>query len=66
MDIARQTVTGAEPSLRLHRYGVRTLLLANVLGPEVRDNAVAPGLIDTPWTQDSSTPREGVVVQENQ
>jgi ketoreductase RED2 len=28
-----------------------TLLLANVLGPEIRVHAVAPGLIDTPWTQ---------------
>jgi ketoreductase RED2 len=27
-----------------------TLLLANALGPEVRVNAVAPGLTDTPWT----------------
>jgi ketoreductase RED2 len=27
-----------------------TTLLANVLGPEIRVNAVAPGLVDTPWT----------------
>jgi ketoreductase RED2 len=29
-----------------------TLLLANVLGPEVRVNALAPGLVRTPWTAD--------------
>ena len=29
-----------------------TELLANVTGPEVRVNAVAPGLVRTPWTQD--------------
>jgi ketoreductase RED2 len=29
-----------------------TLLLANVSGPEVRVNAVAPGLVATPWTAD--------------
>lgn len=29
-----------------------TRLLANVLGPEVRVNAIAPGLIATPWTED--------------
>ena len=29
-----------------------TLLLANTLGPEIRVNAVAPGLIDMPWTAD--------------
>jgi ketoreductase RED2 len=28
-----------------------TVLLANALGPEIRVHAVAPGLIDTPWTQ---------------
>jgi len=37
-----------------------TLLLANVLGPQVRVNAVAPGLIDTPWTADWNDLREGV------
>lgn len=29
-----------------------TVLLANVCGPEVRVNAVAPGLIRTPWTSE--------------
>jgi len=29
-----------------------TALLGNVTGPEVRVNAVAPGLIRTPWTKD--------------
>ena len=29
-----------------------TALLANALGPEVRFNAIAPGLVDTPWTAD--------------
>lgn len=29
-----------------------TELLANVSGPEVRVNAVAPGLVRTPWTDD--------------
>ncbi|MGN6472205.1 MAG: SDR family NAD(P)-dependent oxidoreductase [Mycobacteriales bacterium] len=29
-----------------------TVLLANTLAPTVRVNAVAPGLVDTPWTAD--------------
>jgi ketoreductase RED2 len=29
-----------------------TVLLANVAGPSVRVNAVAPGLVRTPWTAD--------------
>ena len=37
-----------------------TLLLANVTGPEVRVNAVAPGLIATPWTADWTDLHEGI------
>ena len=37
-----------------------TRLLANVVGPEVRVNAVAPGLVDTPWTADWDAVRAGV------
>ncbi len=29
-----------------------TVLMANVLGPDIRVNALAPGLVDTPWTAD--------------
>ena len=38
-----------------------TTLLAKFAGGEVRVNAVAPGLVDTPWTQDWDTQRELVV-----
>jgi ketoreductase RED2 len=37
-----------------------TLLLANVLGPEIRVNAVAPGLVDTPWTAEWEVERASV------
>lgn len=37
-----------------------SLLLANALGPEIRVHAVAPGLIDTPWTADWDTIRDAV------
>ncbi len=37
-----------------------TALLANTLAPEVRVNAVAPGLVDTPWTADWDDVRAAV------
>lgn len=37
-----------------------TVLLAKAAGPEVRVNAVAPGLVDTPWTQDWTSVRSFV------
>ncbi len=40
-----------------------TRLLANALGPDIRVNAVAPGLVDTPWTADWGAVREFVRAQ---
>ncbi|MHB1710697.1 MAG: SDR family NAD(P)-dependent oxidoreductase [Acidimicrobiales bacterium] len=40
-----------------------TRLLANILGPDVRVNAVAPGLVDTPWTAGWDTVRGQVTAQ---
>jgi ketoreductase RED2 len=52
------SVAGVRPSGSSIPYAVSkaalnhlTALLANVTGPEVRINAVAPGLVRTPWTE---------------
>lgn len=37
-----------------------TRLLAKALGPEIRVNGIAPGLIDTPWTEDWDAVRANV------
>ncbi|HWE70444.1 MAG TPA: SDR family NAD(P)-dependent oxidoreductase [Acidimicrobiales bacterium] len=40
-----------------------TRLLANTLGPDIRVNAVAPGLVDTPWTAGWDTVRAFINAQ---
>lgn len=54
--------TGSSIPYAVSKAGLNhlTLLLANVLGPEIRVNAVAPGLVDTPWTADWDAIREAV------
>ncbi|WP_031086826.1 SDR family NAD(P)-dependent oxidoreductase [Streptomyces sp. NRRL WC-3549] len=53
------SVAGSRPAGSSVPYAVSkaaiehmTRLLAKVCGPEVRVNAVAPGLVETPWTRD--------------
>lgn len=52
--IAGVRPTGSSIPYAVSKAGLNhlTVLLANVLGPEIRVNAVAPGLVDTPWTAD--------------
>src|SRR5207248_10655078 len=39
----------------------QTRLLAAALGPSIRVNAVAPGMVDTPWSQGWDDARAAVV-----
>ena len=54
--------TGSSIPYAVSKAGLNhlTVLLASVLGPEIRVNAVAPGLVDTPWTAGWDTARERV------
>jgi len=54
--------TGSSIPYAVSKAGLNhlTLLLAKVLGPEIRVNAVAPGLVDTPWTASWDVIREYV------
>jgi len=61
------SLAGSRPTGSSIPYGVSkaavdhmTRMLANTLGPEIRVNAVAPGLVDTPWTADWELERDYV------
>ncbi|MGA2519834.1 MAG: glucose 1-dehydrogenase [Acidimicrobiales bacterium] len=60
--VAGHTTRGSSIPYAVSKAAVShmTLLLANVLGPDVRVNAVAPGLVDTPWTADWDLVRQFV------
>ncbi len=57
--------TGSSIPYAVSKAGINhlTLLLANTLGPQIRVNAVAPGLVDTPWTAGWDAIRERVRAQ---
>ncbi|MGA8724160.1 MAG: SDR family NAD(P)-dependent oxidoreductase [Acidimicrobiales bacterium] len=61
--IAGQRTTGSSIPYACSKAAVDhlTRLLANTLGPEVRVNAVAPGLVDTPRTAEWDGPRDFVI-----
>ncbi len=55
--IAGLRPVGSSIPYSISKAGVNqmTQLMANVLGPEIRVNAVAPGLVETPWTESWDT-----------
>jgi ketoreductase RED2 len=63
--IAGHAATGSSIPYAASKAAVShlTILMANVLAPQVRVNAVAPGLVDTPWTADWDVVREFVLAQ---
>ena len=63
--IAGHAATGSSIPYAASKAAVShlTVLMANVLAPQVRVNAVAPGLVDTPWTADWDVVREFVLAQ---
>lgn len=63
--LAGQRPTGSSIPYACSKAAVShmTRLLANALAPDVRVNAVAPGLVDTPWTADWDTVRQFVTAQ---
>jgi len=63
--IAGERPTGSSIPYACSKAAVNhmTRLLANTLGPDIRVNAVAPGLVDTPWTADWGEVREYVNAQ---